>query len=82
MTFKKINPEEKIFYVFELNTITFSIFDSSLDQAIYHGNWNIASGIIRSIKENMKDASIYYYVINRGELKLDKQWSYRLGKNT
>lgn len=78
MTFKKINPEEKIFYVFELNTITFSIFDSKLDQAIYHGNWNMTSGIIRSIKEKMKDASIYYYVINRDELKLDKQWSYKL----
>ena len=79
MTFKKLNPKESIFYVFEINSSTFSIFDSEMDIAIYHGSWNMCAGIIRSIKSNMPKSKILYYAKEKsGPLKLDPQWSFNL----
>lgn len=79
MKLKQINPKETVFYIFEINNTTFSIFDSQLDIPIYHGKWNMCEGIIKSIKKNMKSSSIYYYDKSRdNKLKLDLQWSYNI----
>lgn len=79
MTFKKLNLKESIFYVFELDSTTFSIFDTEMDVAIYHGNWNMCAGIIRSIKLNIPGSKIFYYIKEKsGSFKLDPQWSYNL----
>jgi uncharacterized protein YqhQ len=79
MKFKRINPKENVFYIFEIDQVTFSMFDSMLDMPIYHGKWNMCESIIRSIKKNMKSSSIYYYDKNRdNKLKLDSQWSYNI----
>lgn len=79
MKFKKINPKEKIFYVVEITTTKFSIFDKSMDLPIYHGTWNMCEGIIRSIKKNMPSSSIYYYEMKKdNKLKLDEQWSFNV----
>lgn len=79
MTFKKLSPKESTFYVFEINSSTFSVFDSELDIAIYHGSWNMCAGIIRSIKSNMPKSKIMYYTKEKNEsLKLDSQWSYNI----
>ena len=59
MTFKKINPKETVFYVFETSTIKFSIFDSEMDEAIYWGNWNMVMSLIKNIKkQNMRTFTI------------------------
>ena len=61
MTFKKINPKEIEFYVLEISSVRFVIFDSKFDVPIYNGSWNMVEGIIKNIKEHTKNASIYYY---------------------
>lgn len=61
MKFKKINPKETVFYVFEISTIKFSIFDSEMDEAIYWGNWNLVINIIKNIKEQNPNVVVYYY---------------------
>ena len=33
--YKPINPKEKTFYIFEVNSKKFSVFDSQLDIPIY-----------------------------------------------
>ena len=40
MPFKPINPKEDTFYVFELSTTKYSVFDSQLDIAIYNGTFS------------------------------------------
>jgi hypothetical protein len=77
MAFKKINPKEKVFYIIELSSIEFSVFDSEFDQPIYNGNWNLTASIIKSIKQNMPKATINYYIKEKsGLLKYNPQWSY------
>lgn len=77
MTFKKINPKEKVFYIFEISSTKYLVMDSELDEPIYHGSWNMASGIIRSIKKNMPKATINYYIKEKsGLLEYNPQWSY------
>jgi hypothetical protein len=77
MKYKKINKKEKLFYVFETSTTTFSIFDSAFDEPIYFGNWNMCAGIIKNIKKNMKDATILYYTKQKsGLLQENPQWSH------
>ena len=80
MTFKKINPKETEFYVLELSSTKFAIFDSEFDVPIYNGNWNMVEGIIKNIKEYNKKASIYYYTKQKsGLLKLESApWSYNI----
>ena len=79
MTFKKINKNEKLFYVFETSTTSFSIFDSELDEPIYVGSWNRCDAIIRNIKFYSKDAIIHFYVKEKsGFLKMNPQWSHNL----
>jgi hypothetical protein len=77
--YKPINPKEKTFYIFEVNSKKFSVFDSQLDIPIYSGTWNMCEGIIRSIKKNMPSSSIYYYTVKKdNKLKLDIQWSHNM----
>lgn len=77
MTFKKINPKEKTFYVFEISSTKFLVLDSEMDIPIYHGSWNMTSGIIRSIKEKMPKATVNYYTKEKsGLLKYNPLWSY------
>lgn len=77
--FKKLNKKEKVFYVFEINTTTFSIFDSNIDVPIYNGSWNFCANIIKSIKFNITDAKIYYYSKSKNnQLKLELQWSWHI----
>ena len=77
MAFKKINPKEKIFYIFEISSTKFLILDSQMDEPIYYGSWNMTSGIIRSIKQNMPKATINYYTKEKsGLLKYNPLWSY------
>ena len=77
MAFKKINPKEKIFYIFEISSTKFLILDSEMDEPIYYGSWNMTSGIIRSIKDKMPKATINYYTKEKsGLLKYNPQWSY------
>lgn len=79
MTFKKLNPKESIFYVLELSTTEFAIYDNKFDVPIYYGKWNMVEGIMKSIKEHNKNASIYYYIKEKsGPMKLDPQWSYNI----
>lgn len=77
MAFKKINSKEKLFYIFEISSTKFLVMDSELDEPVYHGNWNMTAGIIRSIKKNMPKATINYYIKEKsGLLKYDPLWSY------
>ena len=77
MTLKKINPKEKTFYIFEISSTKFLILDSEMDEHIYHGSWNMTSGIIRSIKDKMPKATINYYTKEKsGLLKYNPLWSY------
>jgi len=77
MAFKKINPKEKVFYIFEISSTKYLVMDSEFDEPIYHGTWNMTSGIIRSIKKNMPKATINYYKKEKsGLLKYDPLWSY------
>jgi hypothetical protein len=77
MTFKKINPKEKLFYIFEISSTKFLVLDSEMDEPIYHGSWNMTSGIIRSIKKNMPKAEINYYVKEKsGLLTYNPLWSH------
>jgi len=78
MKFKKINPKEKNFYVFETSSVTFSVFDSQLDFPIYTGSWNMCEGIIKNIKKHMPKSSIYYYDATKNGLKLSPSWSYNV----
>ena len=80
MTFKKINPKEIEFYVMEISSVRFVIFDSKFDVPIYNGSWNMVEGIIKNIKEHTKNASIYYYTKQKsGFLKLEAApWSYNI----
>jgi hypothetical protein len=79
MTFKKLNPKESIFYVLELSTTEFAIYDNNFDVPIYYGKWNMVEGIMKSIKEHNKNSSIYYYIKEKnGPMKLDPQWSYNI----
>ena len=78
MRFKKINPEEENFYVFETSERTFSIFDGSLDLPVYYGSWNMCESLIKNIKKHMKNANIHYYVKDKsGPLKLSPLWSHK-----
>lgn len=79
MKFKKINPKESTFFVFETSQKSFSVFDSQLDDPIYYGSWNMCEGIVKNIKKHMKGASIYYYAKEKsGELKLSPLWSHNI----
>ena len=78
MKFKKINPKESKFFVFEINKTTFSIFDSNIDFPISYGSWNIAEGIIKNIKKHIPKASIYYYSKEKNGLKLSPFWSHNI----
>lgn len=80
MRFKKINPNEKVFFVFEISETKFSIFDSFIDEPIYNGSWAMCEGIIKNIKKDKKtkDAKIYYYKFDQSGLKLEPLWSYNL----
>jgi hypothetical protein len=79
MRFKKINSDEKNFYVFETSPRIFSIFDSGLNEPLYYGSWNMCEGIIKNIKKHIKNVSIYYYVKEKnGSLKLSPIWSHNI----
>lgn len=81
MKFKPLNSNEKNFYIFEISSKKYSVFDSQLDIPIYSGTWNMCEGIIKSIKKHMPSSSIYYYDVKKdNKLKLDEQWSYNLNK--
>lgn len=62
MTFKKLNDKESPFYILELSTTQFVIYDNEFDIPIYYGKWNMVEGIIKNIKQYNKNAKIYYYV--------------------
>lgn len=77
MTFKKINKFETNFYILEISSTKFSIYDSEFDEPIYHGGWNMVEGIIKNIKKHSKDVQISYYIKEKsGLLKYNPQWSY------
>lgn len=79
MTFKKLNIKETTFYVLELSTIDFVIYDSKFDIPIYYGKWNMVESIIKNIKQYNKNIAIYYYVKEKGgSLTLNRQWSYNI----
>ena len=77
MANKKINENEKLFYIFEITDNQFLVMDSEMDKPIHYGTWNMTSGIIRSIKKHMPKATINYYTKEKsGLLKHNPQWSY------
>ena len=79
MRFKKINPKEKEFYVFETSTITFSIFDGELNEPIYFGSWQMCEGIIKNLKKHIKNVSIFYYTKEKnGHLRESPFWSHNI----
>ena len=83
MTFKKINPKETVFYVFETSTIKFSIFDSEMDEAIYWGNWNMVISIIKNIKKQNPNVKFYYYSKdNKEKMVLAQDWTNTLNRIT
>lgn len=78
MKYKKINPKEKVFYIFEISSIKYAIYDSELDEPIYHGSWNMVEGIIKNIKTYSKKADIFYYTKDKsGPLLLSPLWSHK-----
>ncbi len=78
MKYKKINPKEKTFYIFEVSSIKYAIYDSELDEPIYHGSWNMVEGIIKNIKSHSKKADILYYTKDKsGPLLLSPLWSHK-----
>lgn len=78
MKYKKINPKEKTFYIFEVSSIKYAIYDSELDEPIYHGSWNMVEGIVKNIKSHSKNADILYYTKDKnGPLLLSPLWSHR-----
>lgn len=80
MKYKKINPKEKVFYIFEISSIKYAIYDSELDEPIYHGSWNMVEGIIKNIKTHSKKADIFYYTKDKsGPLLLSPLWSHKGG---
>lgn len=74
---KKINENEKLFYIFEITDNQFLVMDSEMDKPIHYGTWNMTSGIIKSIKKRMPKATINYYTKEKnGLLKYNPFWSY------
>jgi len=41
MKYKKINPKEDTFYIFEISSIKYVIYDSDMNEPIYYGSWNM-----------------------------------------
>jgi hypothetical protein len=78
MRFKKINQNENVFYVIEISSTKFSIFDSIMDLPIYHGNWAKCEAIIKNIKQYKPKSSIYYYEAKKNGLKLSPFWSFNV----
>ena len=77
MANKKINENEKLFYIFEITDNQFLVMDSEMDKPIHYGTWNMTAGIIRSIKKHMPKATINYYTKEKsGLLKYNPLWSY------
>lgn len=64
MTFKKVNPKEKVFHYIEIETNTHVLFDSEFDVPIVRGSKNLVGLVVTGLK---KDVIIYYY-----KLKQDK----------
>ena len=78
MKYKKINNKEETFYIFEISSIKYAIYDSELDEPIYYGSWNMVEGIIKNIKKHSKNADILFYVKDKsGPLLLSPLWSHR-----
>ena len=66
MTFKKINPKEKIFYYIEINPTTVALYDSEFDQPLVYGSKNLVSAVITKLNPKIK---ITYYSIKDGEIE-------------
>lgn len=65
MKFKKINPNESVFYVFEVLDNYFSIFDSRMDEPIYHGNnQKMYKGIVKNIKKHISNVIVHTFLKN------------------
>ena len=78
MKYKKINSKEETFYIFEISSIKYAIYDSELDEPIYYGSWNMVEGIIKNIKKHSKNADILFYVKEKnGPLLLSPLWSHK-----
>ena len=77
MKFKNINPSETVFFIFETTSKKYSVFDSEIDLPIYVGSWNMTAGIIRSLKKDVKNLTIYYYSKEKTGLRLSPAWSVR-----
>lgn len=84
---KTIKKEEKIFYIFKINSTTYSLFDSKLDQPIEYGGKQIMDAFIKSIKTLDTDAEnkpkklykIYFYFLNsRNVFEINKVESYNI----
>jgi hypothetical protein len=78
MKFKKINPKEKIFYVFKTSSIAYSIFDSFLDFPIYAGHLAMTRGIIKNIRNQMPKSKVFFYDQKRAGLILNPTQSHNL----
>lgn len=58
MTFKRINPEAKLYHYFERSVTEFALYDDELDMPIVYGSRNLVDGTIRKLD---KSVIIVYY---------------------
>ena len=72
MTFKKINPKEKVFHYIEINSTTIAFYDSELDMPLAYGSKVIVSAIIKNLNPKIK---INYYKIKNDSIDLTKMYN-------
>lgn len=75
---KPINKKEKLFYIIEVSTVQFSVFDSAIDIPIYVGGWSGCANVIKTLKTHFKESTILYYSVDlySKKLKFEPLWSY------
>lgn len=68
---KTINPDIKLYHVFKLNSVLYTVFDQEMDTPIWYGALQDIERTVRSIKEKVKGSYVVYY-----DLKQSKNGSY------
>jgi hypothetical protein len=71
MTYKKIDPKEKIFHYIEISTSKIALYDSELDQPVAYGSKVLIANAIKNLSPKV---TIYYYDIKRNFIKLGKTY--------
>jgi hypothetical protein len=66
MTFKKVNPKEKVFHYIEIDPTTHVLFDSEFDIPIKRGSKNVVALEITNLK---KDVVVHYYKLKQDQIQ-------------